>query len=41
MTVGYVEFNEKNYREKIKTMESLMKSIVGGQYKFEAELQNF
>ena len=40
MTVGYVEFNEKNYREKIKTMENLMRSIVGGQYKFETELKD-
>ncbi len=40
MTVGYVEFDEKNYREKIKTMENLMRSIVGGQYKFETELKD-
>ena len=38
MTVGYVDFDETNYPEKIKMMENLMRSIVGGQYKFETEL---
>lgn len=38
MTVGYVDFDETNYYEKIKMMENLMRSIVSGQYKFKTEL---
>lgn len=37
MTVGYLDFDETNYPEKIKTMENLMRSIVSGQYKFQTE----
>lgn len=38
MTVGYIKYDQNNYCEKIKSMESLMRSIVGGQYKFETEM---
>ena len=38
MTVGYIEYDENNYCEKIKAMENLMRSIFSGQYKFETEL---
>ena len=37
MTVGYVDFDETNYYEKIKMMENLMRSIVSGQYKFKTK----
>ena len=37
MTVGYIEYDEKNYREKIKAMEDLMRQICSGQYIFKTE----
>lgn len=35
MTVGYVEYNEIDYREKITLMENMMKSIVSGEYQYD------
>jgi len=32
MTVGYLEYNEKNYKEKIQLMQGIMQSIVDGEY---------
>ena len=37
MTVGYIDYDEKNYREKIKAMEDLMRGIGNGQYIFKTE----
>lgn len=34
MTVGYIEYNEKNYKEKIKRMEEVMNSIESGSFKY-------
>ncbi|WP_303871934.1 PD-(D/E)XK nuclease family protein [Acetobacterium wieringae] len=34
MTLGYIEYNEKNYREKINQMEEAMNSITNGGYVF-------
>jgi hypothetical protein len=34
MTIGYVEYNETNYIEKIKLMENAMQSVVDGAYKY-------
>ena len=33
MTVGYIQYNEKNYKEKIQLMQGVMQSIVDGDYK--------
>ena len=32
MTIGYMEYNEKNYKEKIEQMQAIMQSIVDGEY---------
>jgi len=32
MTIGYIEYNEKNYKEKIEQMQAIMQSIVDGEY---------
>ena len=37
MTVAYIEYDEKNYQEKIKAMENLMRKIGSGQYMFKTE----
>lgn len=34
MTVGYIEYDEKNYKEKIKLMEGIMKTIEDGKYNY-------
>lgn len=34
MTIGYVEYNENNYREKISMMQDMMQSIAKGEYKY-------
>ena len=34
MTVGYVEYNENNYQEKINLMQGIMQSIANGEYKY-------
>lgn len=36
MTVGYIEYNENNYAEKIKLMENIMESVANGEFKFDA-----
>lgn len=35
MTVGYIDYNEENYHEKLNLMENVMLSIINGEYKFE------
>lgn len=35
MTVGYIEYNEKNYKEKIERMEEVMNSIESGSFKYD------
>lgn len=35
LTIGFVEYNETNYKEKIKLMEKSMQSIVSGDYRFD------
>ena len=32
MTIGYIEYNEKNYKEKIEQMQNIMQSIEDGAY---------
>lgn len=34
MTVGYIEYNETNYKEKIQIVQNIMKSITNGEYKY-------
>lgn len=34
MTVGYIEYNEKDYHDKINLMEKAMESMINGGYKF-------
>lgn len=34
MTIGYIPYNEKNYKEKIELMENVMQSIVKGSFKY-------
>lgn len=39
MTVGYIEYDEKNYREKIELMERVMESIANGDYKYNESMK--
>lgn len=39
MTVGYIEYDEKNYREKIELMERVMESIANGDYKYNENMK--